>query len=343
MPPIAVKAIDAIVALRAAAPAFPRSHPPRAVIVVASSPFQIADWGGGSARHVLDLQHEYPAEAFYAIDDGPLDARREPEACRRAALSVATGCLAFGLQSNKVVLFRQSELPQTHELLWSLRQVSPRPLLWARSHDRGGDGELPMVPLIVDDATMFAATCLVLRATTIAAHRSQMAGYQMACRIADRWRGRYAGYVLPHAALRLFDNPCSLVEHIGGACRLSPLLTRSELAGALSAIWDAGARAGGLPAVRRCWTRTYGALVDDRRSTETFADQLGPTAAAGAAALTLGSEISASCGAGLERYRDLLTRPDYVRDVLREGRVLAVAQASLTVAAIRRATGEGDL
>jgi hypothetical protein len=320
----------------------PRMHPPRAAAVMtASRRLEIVDCLHGFGR-LLDLQHEYPAEAFYAIDDGPMDARQGREANRVAALSLASACLAFGLQSNKVVVFVQSALPQSFELLWSLRHVSPRPVptpLPRGRHDERAESGCP--DLIVDRATMFAATCLVLRATTIAARPSQLAGYRLACRLAEGWRTLCTTCPLPRATLRLLDSTYAEPGYAGGACRLSPFLSPRQLETELYTMWNAGDGAG-LTRLRRCWARLYAALVSDERRSGAFAEQLSSPVGGGAAARTLAQAIAAWSGPAVERYHALVSRPDYVSDVLREGRLVATEQAALTMAAIRRACGEGE-
>jgi tryptophanyl-tRNA synthetase len=86
----------------------------------------------GMMRPAIELQKE--GETFYFIADyHALTSLRDPEALRENSRRVALDFLACGLDPEKSVLFRQSDVPQTPELAWILSTVAPMGLL-ERAH-----------------------------------------------------------------------------------------------------------------------------------------------------------------------------------------------------------------
>ena len=87
----------------------------------------------GAIRQHLESQDQ-PGEHFYFIADyHALTTSRDPDELRTNVLEVALTYLALGMDPEKVVLFRQSEVPEVCELTWLLSAISPMGLL-ERAH-----------------------------------------------------------------------------------------------------------------------------------------------------------------------------------------------------------------
>jgi tryptophanyl-tRNA synthetase len=87
-------------------------------------------WGNyfGAIRQYIDLQHGN--EAYYFIADlHALTTVREPERLRQNVVDAALDLLALGLDPEKAVLFRQSDVPEVSELCWLLMTGTPMGLL----------------------------------------------------------------------------------------------------------------------------------------------------------------------------------------------------------------------
>ena len=86
----------------------------------------------GMMRPAIELQKE--GETFYFIADyHALTSLRDPKALRENSTRVALDFLACGLDPDRAILFRQSDVPQTTELAWILSTVAPMGLL-ERAH-----------------------------------------------------------------------------------------------------------------------------------------------------------------------------------------------------------------
>ncbi len=82
----------------------------------------------GMMRPAIEWQDR--GEAYYFIADyHALTSVRDPAALREYSRGVALDFLACGLDPQKAVLFRQSDVPQVTELTWLLTCVTPMPML----------------------------------------------------------------------------------------------------------------------------------------------------------------------------------------------------------------------
>jgi tryptophanyl-tRNA synthetase len=82
----------------------------------------------GAMRQHLELQKEH--EGFYFIADyHALTSNPEPKALTQYTLEVAMDYLALGLDPEKTVFWRQSDVPEVTELTWVLSCVTPMGLL----------------------------------------------------------------------------------------------------------------------------------------------------------------------------------------------------------------------
>jgi tryptophanyl-tRNA synthetase len=82
----------------------------------------------GMMQPALQLQHE--GEAFYFIADyHSLTAIQNANVLRENVQNLAIDFLACGLDPEKAVFFRQSDVPEVTELSWILNTVTPMPML----------------------------------------------------------------------------------------------------------------------------------------------------------------------------------------------------------------------
>lgn len=82
----------------------------------------------GMMRPAIELQDK--GEAFYFIADyHALTSLHDPVALRQYSRDIALDFLACGLDPERAVLFRQSDIPEVTELAWLLSLVTPMSLL----------------------------------------------------------------------------------------------------------------------------------------------------------------------------------------------------------------------
>jgi tryptophanyl-tRNA synthetase len=87
-----------------------------------SGELHLGNYFGAVAQH-LELQHE--GDAFYFIADyHALTTIKDAERLRQLTREVAATYLALGLDPSKSTFFRQSDVPEVHELAWVLQCVT---------------------------------------------------------------------------------------------------------------------------------------------------------------------------------------------------------------------------
>lgn len=82
----------------------------------------------GMIRPALDLARDY--DAYYFLADGhALTTVRDPNLLREQTYEIAAVMLALGLDPDRVVFYRQSDVPEVFDLAWILSCVTPKGLL----------------------------------------------------------------------------------------------------------------------------------------------------------------------------------------------------------------------
>lgn len=93
-----------------------------------SGEFHIGNYFG-AMRQYVELQNSDHEGYYFIANYHALTTIREPAELRRLTQDVAMNFLAFGIDPNRSVLFRQSDVPQVCELTWLLSCVTPMGLL----------------------------------------------------------------------------------------------------------------------------------------------------------------------------------------------------------------------
>jgi tryptophanyl-tRNA synthetase len=92
-----------------------------------SGALHLGNYFGAMRQHILRQDGH---DCFYFIADyHALTTVRDPVALREHVLNVALDYLALGLDPERVVFFRQSDVPQVVELMWVLSTLAPMGLV----------------------------------------------------------------------------------------------------------------------------------------------------------------------------------------------------------------------
>jgi len=86
----------------------------------------------GAMKQFVELQNDYESYIFIA-DYHAITTVQDKEKLSQGIIDVALDYLAIGLDPKKVVLFKQSDLPQVHELNWIFNCLTTMPYLM-RAH-----------------------------------------------------------------------------------------------------------------------------------------------------------------------------------------------------------------
>lgn len=130
----------------------------------------------GAMRQQIALQEEFPGECFYFVADyHALTTQRDAKALRQNIHDVAVAYLSFGLDPERAVLFRQSDVPEVFELTWFLQCVTGMGLLErATSYkDKIANGIKPNVGLF-NYPTLMASDILIYQSSLVPVGKDQI-------------------------------------------------------------------------------------------------------------------------------------------------------------------------
>jgi len=149
----------------------------------------------GAIRQFLGLQEEH--ECFYFLADlHALTTVQEPERFRGLVRDLATGFLALGLDPERSVIYRQSDLPEVTELSWYLSTVTSMGLL-QRCHsfkDKVAQGVVPSHGLFAYPVLM-AADILIVRSDLVPVGKDQKQHLEVTRDVAASFHSVYGSEV----------------------------------------------------------------------------------------------------------------------------------------------------
>ncbi|MFQ5698160.1 MAG: tryptophan--tRNA ligase [Myxococcota bacterium] len=187
------------------------SGPPRGKRVLSGvQPTGVLHLGNyfGAMRQHLALQ-EHNTVLLFIADYHSLTAIPDPEARRAFSTSIALDYLALGLDPERAILYRQSDLPEVTELCWILGTVTPMGLL-ERAHSykdklaHGLSADLGLFSYPV----LQAADILIHRSDLVPVGQDQKQHIEMTRDIAGKFNRTYGDvltipepYILPRVAV----------------------------------------------------------------------------------------------------------------------------------------------
>ncbi len=304
----------------------------------------------GALRQFVDLQDQHDTALYFIADYHSMTSLRNGPERRRNTANVALDYLAAGLDPERAILFRQSDLPEVAELTWFLTSVTPMGML-ERAHaykaalDKGEDVDHGLFTYPV----LMAADILLYGAHLVPVGRDQKQHIEMARDMAQRFNRLYdcdaltlpEPYILEDTAVvpgtdgrkmsKSYGNTIAMFAAknavkksvMGIVTDSTPVEAPKDTSQALFELWSlfatskereelfARARAGGLG---------YGDVKKDLLAR--LMDYFEPMRA---------------------RRSALEARPDEIEDVLRAGALRARALAMPILAACREAAGLGPL
>ena len=157
----------------------------------------------GMMKPALELQKEGQAYIFIA-DYHALTSVTDPRALRQGSIDVALDFLACGLDTDKALFYRQSDIPQVTELAWLLSVVTPMGLL-ERCHsykDKVAKG-LPATHGLFAYPVLMAADILIMQSNVVPVGRDQKQHVEVTRDIAIKFNNTYGQvFTIPEPSIR---------------------------------------------------------------------------------------------------------------------------------------------
>ena len=167
----------------------------------------------GAIRPAIAASRAAGIESFFFLADlHSLIKAQEPERTQRSTLEIAASWLACGLEPDKVWFYRQSDIPETTELMWLLTVVAGKGIL-NRAHAYKAAVDKNREEQLDDDAgitaglfmypVLMAADILIFNAHKVPVGRDQIQHIEMARDFAQRFNHIYGKehFVLPEAVI----------------------------------------------------------------------------------------------------------------------------------------------
>lgn len=314
----------------------------------------------GAVRPAVMASRAPDTESFYFLADlHSLVNTQDPARVQRSTLEVSAAWLAAGLDPSKVWFYRQSDVPETNELMWLLTCVAGKGIL-NRAHaykaavDKnradGEDDDAAVTAGLFMYPVLMAADILIFNADRVPVGRDQIQHIEMARDFAQRFNHVYGGdwFTLPEAVIddhvatlpgldgrkmsKSYDNTIPLFVPQAQLKKLifsiltdsrSPGEAKSTEGSALFQLYQAFATA----------DETAGFA-------QAFADGIGW----GDAKQQLFDVVEREIAPMRERYEALIARPGDIEDILRDGgRRLRERYATPLLQQLRDAVGLRDL
>ena len=312
----------------------------------------------GAIRPAIASSRQTGVESFFFLADyHALIKCDDPARIERSRLEIAATWLACGLDTSRVVFYRQSDIPEIPELTWLLTCVTPKGLMnRAHAYKASADANLAAGEDVDAGITMglfsypilMAADILMFNAHHVPVGRDQVQHIEMARDIAQRFNHLFGQgrehFVLPEAVIdeqvatlpgldgrkmsKSYDNTIPLFE--GGAkglqAALARVVTDSKLPGEpkdpdsahLVTLYEAFAEPAERAAFRADLVAGLGWGEAKQRVAQRIEQALGPMR---------------------ERYADLIAHPARIEETLLDGARKARAIAAPLLAQLREAVG----
>ena len=167
----------------------------------------------GSIRPSVAASHTPGVQSFYFLADyHALIKCEDPVRIRRSTLEIAASWLAAGLDPEKVMFYRQSDIPEIPELTWLLTCVTGKGLLNRAHAYKGAQDKNAATGRDTDDGVtaglfmypvLMAADILLFKSHKVPVGRDQIQHIEMARDIAASFNHQYGGehFVFPEAVV----------------------------------------------------------------------------------------------------------------------------------------------
>lgn len=308
----------------------------------------------GAIRPAIAASEREDAQSFYFLADfHALIKSQDADLVHQSTREIAATWLALGLNTDKAIFYRQSDVPEIPELCWLLTCMAAKGLM-NRAHaykaavaanlEAGEDPDYGITMGLYSYPVLMAADILMFNANEVPVGKDQIQHVEMARDIAARFNHHYGDhFVLPEARV---DDHVSVLQGLDGR-KMSksynntiPLfLPEKKLKKHINKIKTNLLEPGDPKdpddsTVFQIW-RAFATPAQTRQMREQFAQGI----AWGEAKKQLFELVNGQLGEARERYEALLNNPEHVEEVLQQGAAKARAYSKPLLEKLRHAVG----
>ncbi len=312
----------------------------------------------GAIRPAVQSSRSADVQSFYFLADyHALIKGSDPQRLQRSTLEIAASWLAAGLDPEKVMLYRQSDVPEITELCWLLTCVTGKGVLnrahaYKASVDKnvaaGNDVDAEVTAGLFMYPVLMAADILIFNANKVPVGRDQVQHLEMARAIASSFNHLYGELlVLPEVVID--DNVATLPGLDGRKMSKSynntiPLFTPREQLRKLINGFTTDSRAPGEPKDTEgsALFQLFQAFASNEE-TEALRVQYAQGIAWGDAKQLVFERLDQEIAPMRARYEALMADPAQIEQILRAGGDRARALATPFMKQLRDAVGLRNL
>jgi tryptophanyl-tRNA synthetase len=310
-----------------------------------SGKLHLGNYFGAMKQH-LDSQAENAERFFFIADYHSMISLTDANERRARSLDIALDYLALGLDPAKTFFFRQSDVPEVHELAWMLACVTNTGLM-DKSHafkDKVAKGIESSVGLYTYPILM-AADILIYRSHWVPVGEDQVQHLEMTRDMAGKFNRMY-GDVFPLPQAMLVEAGAKVPGIDGQKMSKSYGNTIDIFAegkalkkAVMGIVTDSKQLEDSKDPETSTIFELYSLLATEDETTELAAKYRAGGMGYGAAKTMLLEKIEQQFGPAREKRKDLEKNRDYVEQVLRDGAIKARAEAAATMKLARSAAG----
>ncbi|MFW2422475.1 MAG: tryptophan--tRNA ligase [Porticoccaceae bacterium] len=308
----------------------------------------------GAIRPAIEASRDSSQQSYYFLADyHALIKSHDPALVQQSTLEVAATWLAFGLNTDSALFYRQSDVPEIPELTWYLTCMAAKGLM-NRSHaykaavqensEKGEDADFGVTMGLFSYPILMAADILIFNAQRVPVGRDQIQHVEMARDMAQRFNHHYGEYfTLPEAVV---DDKVAVLQGLDGR-KMSksygntiPLFEdekklRKKINKIKTNLLEPGdPKDPDDSALFQIW-QAFATPEQSAQMRTAFAEGIGW----GEAKKQLFELVNSQLAEPRERYQELIANPAEIEAVLQRGAERARAEAAPLLAKLRRAVG----
>ncbi|MDQ7795112.1 MAG: tryptophan--tRNA ligase [bacterium] len=303
----------------------------------------------GAIRKWVALQDRHPCY-YCVVDYHAITAPYDPADLPRRTLEAVAANVAAGLDPDRSVIFVQSQIPEHTELCWIFNAVTPVGELQRMTQykDKARQRRESVNAGLLNYPILQAADILLYRGTLVPVGEDQAQHLEFAREVARRFNALY-GETFPEPQVMLGDFPRVLALN-DPAVKMSKSVPGSYIAltdepetireAVAKAVTDTGPRTGNemSPGVKNLFDLLGAFSSPDtvRRFQQAYQDG---SLRYVELKRVLADDLVSALEPVRRRYRELLARPDDIRDIVRNGADRARPVARATLAEVREKVG----
>ncbi len=308
----------------------------------------------GAIKPCIQASHDPNVQSYYFLADfHSLVKNQDPDRMKQSTLEIAATWLALGLDTERAVFYRQSDIPEIPELTWILTCSTAKGLM-NRAHaykaavqenlDAGEDSDFAITMGLFSYPILMAADILMFNSTHVPVGKDQVQHLEMARDIAQRFNHHYGElFALPEAVVD--EHVAVLPGRDGRKMSKSynntiPLwLPEKQLRKAIMKVVTNSLEPGEPKDPDDSALFTLYAAFANQEQRDTMREAYREGIAWGQAKQETFELINNDLIRGRERYEALMAEPEHIENALKEGAEKARAFATPFLARIRDAVG----